>query len=1596
MKHLIVIISLFVFVKSFSQNTPPVATTSSGKAFSDVTTNITLKAVDQDGDNLTYTLITSPSNGTASITDGVLIYTSNSGFTGSDTITYKVNDGLSDSNEAQLQINVIEKEPNLNWATYYSTSQLTGSVQDDSGNTFAIGRFWDFSNFRDNTSLGAIYPEGEKDGYVAKYNNLGDLQWVSTFGGEFNDLATDIAIGNDGNLVVVGTIRGVATFSDGSTINAVGEGENTIVLKINPTDGSYIWKKQITTEYLNSGNLVLDSNNNIYISSTISDSYEFPIGSGNYRSLGDGWFFKLNYSTGDILISDKILKAPNSAFSSSGSVHSVRDIVLDSNNNIIITGAFYGEIYVDLSSSSSLIMQGDGNKTNLFMLKYDSDFNLLWNFQTGNDTPHEGYNLAYDSLNDLIYLSGFIGGTVNVNPLGEEYNLTSEGGTRSFIAAYDTNGQIEFGHVFSHIPGQNTGSAADVFLNILDNKLLVYGKYRGSPDLDITDDIMVPTISTTSWKSFASVYDLVEGPALIGQYFFGEINSSSSGNPSEIILNGNDLIIATDKDRTMELYDYNQNPLVTLTNIAYENDNTYQSYSALVNYNITFTDFSQNIPPVATTSSGKAFSDVTTNITLKAVDQDGDNLTYTLITSPSNGTASITDGVLIYTSNSGFTGSDTITYKVNDGLSDSNEAQLQINVIEKEPNLNWATYYSTSQLTGSVQDDSGNTFAIGRFWDFSNFRDNTSLGAIYPEGEKDGYVAKYNNLGDLQWVSTFGGEFNDLATDIAIGNDGNVVVVGTIRGVATFSDGEQIDSGSNNTDVTVVIKLNHISGDIIWKTTTGVFGVPTVNFRSDNSMIITSYRSGTLRFNNLNYVDGSFISLINTVSGLSSFRDIVFDNNNNVFITGRDGGALFFNKYDSSFNLLFNMVIDGTSSDEGYNLAYDSLNDLIYLSGFIGGTVNVNPLGEEYNLTSEGGTRSFIAAYDTNGQIEFGHVFSQIPGQNTGSAADVFLNILDNKLLVYGKYRGSPDLDITDDIMVPTISTTSWKSFASVYDLVEGPALIGQYFFGEINSSSSGNPSEIILNGNDLIIATDKDRTMELYDYNQSPLVSLTNIAYENDNNYQYYSALVNFNIGDTTVPVITLTGDATVTIEVGTTYTDAGATAIDNYDGDITSSIVTVNPVDTAVVGVYTVTYNVTDANGNAAAEVTRTVTVVDTTVPVITLLGENPVTIEVGDTYTDLGATASDTYDGDITSSIVTVNPVDTDVVGQYTVTYNVSDANSNAAVEVNRTVNVVDTTIPIITLTGDATVTIEVGTTYTDLGATAIDTYDGDITSSIVTVNPVDTDVVGQYTVTYNVSDANSNAAVEVNRTVNVVDTTIPIITLSGDATVDIEVGSTYTDEGATASDTYDGDITSSIVTVSTVNTAIVGVYSVSYNVTDANGNEAAEVIRTINVLDTTVPVITLTGDATVTIEVGTTYTDAGATAIDNYDGDITSSIVTVNPVDTAVVGVYTVTYNVTDANGNSAATVTRIVTVEDALSVVEIEKIELDIFPNPTSNIWQIKSSKMIESLDLFDLTGKRLIYKKTLSNDIQIDATSLPDGVYLILINKNKLLRLIKH
>lgn len=79
----------------------------------------------------------------------------------------------------------------------------------------------------------------------------------------------------------------------------------------------------------------------------------------------------------------------------------------------------------------------------------------------------------------------------------------------------------------------------------------------------------------------------------------------------------------------------------------------------------------------------------------------------------------------------------------------------------------------------------------------------------------------------------------------------------------------------------------------------------------------------------------------------------------------------------------------------------------------------------------------------------------------------------------------------------------------------------------------------------------------------------------------------------DITPPVITLVGSSQVYVEKGTSYTDAGATANDNADGDISANIVVTNLVDVNVEGTYLVKYNVTDKAGNKATEKIRAVIV-------------------------------------------------------------------------------------------------------------------------------------------------------------------------------------------------------------------------------------------------------------------------------------------------------------------------------------------------------------------------------------------------------------------
>jgi hypothetical protein len=164
--------------------------------------------------------------------------------------------------------------------------------------------------------------------------------------------------------------------------------------------------------------------------------------------------------------------------------------------------------------------------------------------------------------------------------------------------------------------------------------------------------------------------------------------------------------------------------------------------------------------------------------------------------------------------------------------------------------------------------------------------------------------------------------------------------------------------------------------------------------------------------------------------------------------------------------------------------------------------------------------------------------------------------------------------------------------------------------------------------------------------------------------------------------------------------------------------------------------------------------------------------------------------------------------------------------------------------------------------------------------------------------------------------------PVISLIGDPYITIKKGDPYTDQGATALDKEEGDITDKIATSGNeFDTNVTGTYVIKYNVTDSDDNKAEEVTRTVVVESPHEPppgkpVISLNGDPNITIKKGDPYKDPGATALDKEDGDITNKIVpSVTDFDINLPGIYFIYYNVTDSDENRAVEVTRTILVED---------------------------------------------------------------------------------
>ena len=228
--------------------------------------------------------------------------------------------------------------------------------------------------------------------------------------------------------------------------------------------------------------------------------------------------------------------------------------------------------------------------------------------------------------------------------------------------------------------------------------------------------------------------------------------------------------------------------------------------------------------------------------------------------------------------------------------------------------------------------------------------------------------------------------------------------------------------------------------------------------------------------------------------------------------------------------------------------------------------------------------------------------------------------------------------------------------------------------------------------------------------------------------------------------------------------------------------------------------------------------------------------------------------------------------------------------------------------IFLRGEEFVEIPIGRTYEESGAEArlVGSHffkDGiPLDVEVRSNGSVDSSQPGEYEIYYGAMFRNMSASRQ--RFVRVVDLNPPRITLISDPDAFTIPGEPYREEGYSAWDDCDGDITTSVVREEKDG-------FVTYTVWD-RGNNRTSVTRKIRYFDPIPPQITLLGEAEIYVNAGETYAEPGWTAQDNVDGDLSERVQVSDTVERYLAGDYVVTYSVKDAAGNTA-TAQRTVTV-----------------------------------------------------------------------------------
>ena len=611
---------------TIAKNNPPTSENISVTTNEDTSKEITLKGSDIDGDVLTYSIVSEPTNGTVTVSGSNATYTPSDDYNGSDSFTYKANDGTDDSNTATVSITITA----VNDAPVFLEESYTFEVSEATEKESTIGMVE--SSDIDNSSLSYEIIQENTPFTVDDNGKITLSELVDYETKTSHQLEIKVSDGelSDTTLVTISIIDEKPKLSLSTSSIDLGVVENNNEYTVNFT-------------VLNEGKDTLFITN---ISSNLSDKVAITLEEGDFILPNSGESFMVVYNPIEILSEEGFFS-------------------ISDNNNETHTIQFKAEVLAENYLYFETINPFPGDKDTL-------------NFILRNPNSVIGFQL--DILNDENI--EFLIDDIFLSERKDDHSISAStiNDTITRIISYSLQSspyKQSDGVLFS-LPF-TVKSDAQASINTVINKKMVLSSVAGDNIAQELKNLGSIKIGNFTPIANADTYSLNEDSVLEVVIIDGILNNDTD-------IENDNITAVLSKDVSNGTLDLNGDGSFTYTpNQNYFGDDSF-TYSARDDYSESEeVEVSISINPVNDAPVSEDVDTITTTgstltLTLPSEDVDSDILTFSLIQVPVNGEASLDNNLLTYTPNPGYYGLDSIIFIVSDGAESSSLHTVRIKV----------------------------------------------------------------------------------------------------------------------------------------------------------------------------------------------------------------------------------------------------------------------------------------------------------------------------------------------------------------------------------------------------------------------------------------------------------------------------------------------------------------------------------------------------------------------------------------------------------------------------------------------------------------------------------------------------------------------------------------------------------------------------------------------------------------------------------------------------------------------------------------------------------------------------------------------------